>query len=131
MTIFLNKVCIIGYLGSDPEIKQFNNGNEYAILSVATSDSYKDKEGKRISHTEWHRIAIFKKPIISFIKEYVKIGDQVFVEGSIKKYTYQNDNGIEQTGFQIEVKKYNHSIQIGSKKENQSEEILEIEEGDE
>ncbi len=77
----LNKVLLIGRLGNDPEIKQMQNGKSVARLSVATSESWKDKNtGERKEKTEWHRVVIFNEGLVSVVQKYLKKGAQVYIE---------------------------------------------------
>ena len=76
----LNKVLLIGRLGNDPEIKQMQNGKSVARLSVATSESWKDKNtGERKEKTEWHRVVIFNEGLVSVVQKYLKKGAQVYI----------------------------------------------------
>ena len=76
----LNKVLLIGRLGNDPEIKQMQNGKSVARLSVATSESWKDKNtGERKEKTEWHRVVIFNEGLLSVVQKYLKKGAQVYI----------------------------------------------------
>ena len=78
----LNKVLLIGRLGQDPEIKQMVNGKNVARLSIATSQSWKDKNsGEKKEKTEWHRIVIFNEGLVGVVQHYLKNGANVYVEG--------------------------------------------------
>ena len=80
----LNKVLLIGRLGADPEIKQMVNGKSVARLSVATSQSWKDKStGERKEKTEWHRVVIFNEGLVSVVQQYLKKGANIYVEGAL------------------------------------------------
>ena len=80
----LNKVLLIGRLGNDPEIKQMQNGKSVARLSVATSESWKDKNtGEKKEKTEWHRVVIFNEGLVSVVQKYLKKGAQVYIEGQL------------------------------------------------
>ena len=86
----LNKVFLIGRLGNDPDIKSTQNGKSVAILSLATSESWKDKNtGEKKEKTEWHRVVIFNEGLVNVVQKYLKKGAQVYVEGQISttKYT--------------------------------------------
>ena len=81
----LNKVQLIGRLGTDPDIKQMVNGKNVARLSIATSQTWKDKSsGERKEKTEWHRIVIFNEGLINVVQQYLKKGANVYIEGSIE-----------------------------------------------
>ena len=86
----LNKVVLIGFLGGDPEIKYTPQGTAIANFSVATSESWKDKDGKQQDRTEWHRIVAWQK-LAEIIGEYAKKGQQVFVEGKLQTRSWEKD----------------------------------------
>lgn len=90
----LNKTTLLGNVGQDPEIKTTNEGKKLAFFSLATSESWKDKNtGKRKSITEWHKIVIFNENIAEFCKNYVKKGSKLYIEGKNKtrKFQYENE----------------------------------------
>jgi single-strand DNA-binding protein len=89
----LNKVTLIGRVGKDPQVKQFSNGNSIVEFSIATDDSYKDKEGNKVEQTDWHNIKSTFKSLNSTIEKYVKKGMQVYVEGKIKTRSYDDKDG--------------------------------------
>ena len=89
----LNKVQLIGRLGADPEIKQMVNGKSVARLSIATSQSWKDKSsGERKEKTEWHRVVFFRR-IAEVCGEYLKKGSSVYIEGSLRTRDWEDDQG--------------------------------------
>lgn len=88
----LNRVMLIGHVGRDPEIKYTPGGMAVATFSVATNDSYKDKEGKVQERTEWHRIVTFGRTA-EVMGEYLKKGQQVYVEGRLQTRTWDDDKG--------------------------------------
>jgi len=107
----LNKVLLIGRLGNDPEIKQMQNGKSVARLSVATSESWKDKNtGERKEKTEWHRVVIFNEGLVSVVQKYLKKGAQVYVEGQLNTNKYTDSNGQEKYSTQIVLQGYNSSL---------------------
>ena len=80
----LNKVLLIGRLGADPEIKQMVNGKSVARFSLATSNTWKDKNtGEKKEKTEWHRVVIFNEGLANVVKQYLKKGSQVYIEGQL------------------------------------------------
>lgn len=89
----LNKVTLIGRVGKDPQVKQFSNGNSIVEFSIATDDSYKDKEGNKVEQTDWHNIKSTFKSLNSTIEKYVKKGMQVYIEGKIKTRSYDDKDG--------------------------------------
>jgi single-strand DNA-binding protein len=107
----LNKVLLIGRLGNDPEIKQMQNGKNVARLSVATSESWKDKNtGERKEKTEWHRVVIFNEGLVSVVQKYLKKGAQVYIEGQLNTNKYTDSNGQEKYSTQIVLQGYNSSL---------------------
>jgi len=107
----LNKVLLIGRLGNDPEIKQMQNGKSVARLSIATSESWKDKNsGERKEKTEWHRVVIFNEGLVSVVQKYLKKGAQVYIEGQLNTNKYTDSNGQEKYSTQIVLQGYNSSL---------------------
>ncbi|HMK13813.1 MAG TPA: single-stranded DNA-binding protein [Burkholderiales bacterium] len=88
----VNKVIIIGNLGRDPEVRYMPDGGAIANISVATTDSWKDKSGEKQERTEWHRVAFFGK-LAEIAGEYLKKGSQVYVEGSLRTRKWQDKEG--------------------------------------
>ena len=107
----LNKVLLIGRLGNDPEIKQMQNGKSVARLSVATSESWKDKStGERKEKTEWHSVVIFNEGLVGVVQKYLKKGAQVYIEGQLNTNKYTDSNGQEKYSTQIVLQGYNSSL---------------------
>lgn len=86
----INKVTLLGRVGKDPEIKQFDNGS-VANFTIATDDSYKDKSGQKIERTDWHNISIGSAGLVEVVSKYVKKGDLIYVEGKIKTREYEKE----------------------------------------
>ena len=111
MASSLNKVLLIGRLGNDPEIKQMQNGKSVARLSVATSESWKDKNtGEKKEKTEWHRVVIFNEGLVSVVQKYLKKGAQVYIEGQLNTNKYTDSNGQEKYSTQIVLQGYSSSL---------------------
>ena len=107
----LNKVLLIGRLGNDPEIKQMTNGKNVARLSVATSETWKDKNsGERKEKTEWHRVVIFNEGLVGVVQQYLKKGSQVYIEGQIQTTKYTDNNGQEKYSTQVILQGYNSTL---------------------
>ena len=107
----LNKVLLIGRLGNDPEIKQMSNGKNVARLSVATSETWKDKNsGERTEKTEWHRVVIFNEGLVGVVQQYLKKGSQVYIEGQIQTTKYTDNNGQEKYSTQIILQGYSSTL---------------------
>jgi len=88
----INKAILVGNLGKDPEIRTIENGRKVATFSLATTESYKDKNGERVDQTEWHNI-VFWGPIADVIERYLKKGSQIYVEGKIRTRSYEDKDG--------------------------------------
>ena len=108
----LNKVQIIGRLGADPEIKQMVNGKNVARLSVATSQSWKDKSsGERKEKTEWHRVVIFNEGLVSVVQQYLKKGANVYLEGQLSTRKWKDEaSGQDKYSTEIVLQGYNSSL---------------------
>jgi len=108
----LNKVLLIGRLGADPEIKQMVNGKNVARLSVATSQSWKDKNsGERKEKTEWHRIVIFNEGLINVVQQYLKKGANVYIEGQLSTRKWKDEStGQDKYSTEIVLQGYNSSL---------------------
>ena len=109
----LNKVLLIGRLGADPEIKQTQGGKGFASLSVATSENWKDKSsGEKKEKTEWHRVVIFNEGLVNVVKQYLKKGAQIYVEGQLTTNKYTDNNGQEKYSTQIVLQGYNSTLKM-------------------
>ncbi len=108
----LNKVLLIGRLGADPEIKQMVNGKNVARLSIATSQSWKDKNsGERKEKTEWHRVVIFNEGLINVVQQYLKKGANVYVEGQLSTRKWKDEaSGQDKYSTEIVLQGYNSSL---------------------
>ena len=121
----LNKVLLIGRLGADPEIKQMVNGKSVARLSIATSNTWKDKNtGEKKEKTEWHRVVIFNEGLVNVVQQYVKKGAQVYVEGELTTRKWKDEKaGIDKYSTEIVLQGFNSSFKILSSKNTQAEGI--------
>jgi len=109
----LNKVLLIGRLGTDPEIKQTQGGKGFASLSVANSENWKDKNsGEKKEKTEWHRVVIFNEGLVNVVKQYLKKGAQIYVEGQLTTNKYTDNNGQEKYSTQIVLQGYNSTLKM-------------------
>ncbi len=108
----LNKVQLIGRLGSDPEIKQMVNGKNVARLSIATSQSWKDKSsGERKEKTEWHRVVIFNEGLVNIVQQYLKKGANVYIEGQLTTRKWRDEKlGQDKYSTEIVLQGYNSSL---------------------
>lgn len=96
----LNKVILIGRLGKDPETRFMPNGEAVCNFSVATSESWNDRNGQRVESTEWHNITMYRR-LAEIAGQYLKKGSQVYLEGKIQSRKYQGKDGIERTAYDI------------------------------
>lgn len=88
----INKVILIGNVGKDPEIKDLGNGKRVANISVATSETWKDKtSGEKRERTEWHRVAVFNENLVNLIENYVSKGSKLYLEGKLQTREYEKD----------------------------------------
>ena len=108
----LNKVLLIGRLGADPEIKQMVNGKSVARLSLATSQTWKDKNsGEKKEKTEWHRIVVFNEGLVNVVKQYLKKGAQIYVEGQISTRKWKDEkSGQDRYSTEVVIQGYNSSL---------------------
>ena len=108
----LNKVLLIGRLGADPDIKQMVNGKSVARLSLATSQSWKDKNtGEKKEKTEWHRIVVFNEGLVNVVQQYLKKGAQVYVEGQLSTRKWKDEqSGQDKYSTEILIQGYNSSL---------------------
>lgn len=109
----INKVILVGNLGRDPEIHTFSDGTKKASFSLATTESYKDREGKRVDQTEWHNIVLWRG-LAEIAEKYLRKGDQIYLEGKIRRREYE-DNG--QKKFIYEILGDNMIMLGGARKE--------------
>ena len=116
----LNKVQLIGRLGADPDIKQMVNGKNVARLSIATSQSWKDKSsGERKEKTEWHRVVIFNENLSNIAEQYLKKGSTIFVEGQLQTRKWQDQNGIDKYTTEIVLGRFRGELaMIGNRNDN-------------
>jgi single-strand DNA-binding protein len=89
----INKVTLVGRLGKDPEVRHFDNNSSVCNFTIATSESYTDKEGQRIEQTEWHNLAIWKKGLVDVAEKYLKKGHLVYVEGKLRTRSWDDQSG--------------------------------------
>ena len=86
----VNKLILVGRVGKDPEMHTFPNGDLLAKFSLATDDSYKDKQGAKVEQTDWHNVRVIGK-LVDVVQKYVHKGDLLFIEGKIKTRSYEKD----------------------------------------
>lgn len=102
----VNKVIIVGNLGADPDIRTMQSGDKVANLSIATSESWKDKNsGERKERTEWHRVVIFNKGLVDVCQNYLKKGSKIYLEGQLETRSWEQD-GVKKYATEIVLRPY-------------------------
>jgi single-strand DNA-binding protein len=102
----VNKVILVGNLGADPESRSFSNGGEVVNLRVATSETWKDRDGNRQEKTEWHTVAIFNENLGRVAKSYLKKGSKVYLEGQLQTRKWQDQSGNDKYSTEIVLQKF-------------------------
>src|ERR1700754_1370835 len=102
----VNKVILVGNLGDDPEARSLNNGGEVVNLRVATSESWKDRDGNRQERTEWHRVGIFNENLGKVAKSYLKKGSKVYLEGQIQTRKWTDQSGQDRYSTEIVLQRF-------------------------
>ena len=109
----INKVILVGNVGQDPEIRTTQDGREIANFSIATSESWKDKNtGEKKDKTEWHRCVVFSQGLVNIIKNYVKKGTKIYLEGSLQTRKWTDNAGVEKFTTEIVLQNFNSTLQI-------------------
>ncbi len=90
----VNKVILVGNLGRDPEVRHLDNGRAVTNFSLATSETYKNREGERVTNTEWHNVVLWT-PLAEIAEKYLKKGNQVYIEGKLTTRSYDDKDGIK------------------------------------
>lgn len=109
----VNKVILIGNLGRDPEVKHGADGSRIVQLSVATSESWKDKvTGERKDRTEWHRVVIFNDRLGEIAEKYLQKGSKVFLEGQLQTRKWQDNNNIERYTTEVILSKFRGELTL-------------------
>lgn len=122
----LNKATLIGHVGKDPEVRNFQDGSEVAKFSIATAEYWKDKAtGERKSKTEWHNVVVYNANLIKLVKQYVKKGSKLYIEGAIASRKYSNQQGVEQNVTEILIKQFNGTIGLLDGKEEREPKAVE------
>jgi single-strand DNA-binding protein len=107
----VNKVILVGNLGRDPEVRRLNSGKPVVNLSVATSESWRDKEtGERKEKTEWHRVVIFNENLAKIAEQYLKKGAKVYVEGQLQTRKWQDQAGVEKYSTEVVLQGFNATL---------------------
>lgn len=103
----VNKVILIGNLGRDPEVRSFQNGGRVASLTVATSESWKDKaSGERKERTEWHRVSVMNDNLVTVCERYLKKGAKVYIEGQLETRKWTDKDGQDRYSTEVVLRPY-------------------------
>ncbi|HLL59584.1 MAG TPA: single-stranded DNA-binding protein [Allosphingosinicella sp.] len=102
----VNKVILVGNLGNDPEARSFANGGEVVNLSVATSESGKDRDGNKQDRTEWHRVVIFNENLGRVAKQYLRKGSKVYLEGQLQTRKWQDNSGQDKYSTEVVLQRF-------------------------
>src|SRR5690242_10335608 len=107
----VNKVILVGNLGKDPEIRRTQDGRPIANLSVATSESWRDKAtGERKEKTEWHRVVIFNEGLCKIAEQYLKKGAKVYLEGALQTRKWTDQSGVEKYSTEVVLQGFNSTL---------------------
>jgi single-strand DNA-binding protein len=107
----VNKVILVGNLGKDPEIRRTQDGRPIANLSVATSESWRDKTtGERKEKTEWHRVVIFNEGLAKIAEQYLKKGSKVYLEGALQTRKWTDQQGVEKYSTEVVLQGFNSAL---------------------
>ena len=118
----VNKVILVGNLGADPEIRTTQQGSKIANLSVATSESWKDRNsGERRENTQWHRVVIFSEPLANLAEQYLRKGSKVYVEGQLETRKWQDQQGQDRYSTEVVLRPYRGELTfLDSRNDNSS-----------
>ena len=108
----VNKAIILGRLGRDPEVRNFQNGGKVVNLRIATSERYKDREGNQQERTEWHAVAIFNERLGEVAEKYLRKGSEVYIEGQIETRKWSDKDGQERYTTEIVLRQFRGELQL-------------------
>ena len=114
----INSVVLVGRVGGDPDYRRFQDGNEVCEFSIATSETWKDRNGERKERTQWHRIKVTNENVIKIVRDYVRKGDQIGIEGQLEYREWEKD-GQKHKMAEVVVKPFSGRLHLlGSKDDN-------------
>ncbi|MEO9601503.1 single-stranded DNA-binding protein [Parasphingorhabdus sp.] len=109
----INKVIIVGNLGKDPEVRTFNNGGKVCNFSVATSESWKDRQtGERKEKTEWHNISIYNEGLAGVAEKYLRKGSKVYLEGKLQTRKWQDQSGNDRYSTDVVLQGFDAKMEM-------------------
>lgn len=106
----VNKVILVGNLGSDPESRSVNSGDEVVNFSLATSETWKDRDGNKQERTEWHRIVIWNQGLCTIAKSYLRKGSKVYLEGQLQTRKWQDNSGADKFSTEVVLQKFGGAL---------------------
>lgn len=107
----VNKVILVGNLGADPEVRQFQNGGSVCNMRVATSENWKDRNsGERREKTEWHSVAIFADGLVKVAEQYLRKGSKVYLEGQLETRKWQDRDGNDRYTTEVVLRPFNSKL---------------------
>jgi len=116
----VNKVILVGNLGADPEARSLNNGGEVVNLRIATSETWKDRDGNRQERTEWHQVVIFNENLGRVAKNYLKKGSKVYLEGQLQTRKWTDQNGGDRYSTEIVLQRFRGELVLLDSREGGS-----------
>jgi single-strand DNA-binding protein len=108
----VNKVIILGRLGKDPEVRNFQNGGKVVNFSLATSERWKDSDGNQKERTEWHNVAIFNEHLAGIAEKYLRKGAQVYLEGQLQTRKWQDQSGNDRYTTEVVLPRFGGAITL-------------------
>jgi single-strand DNA-binding protein len=107
----VNKVILVGNLGKDPEVRSFANGGKVCNFSIATGETWKDKNtGEKREKTDWHNVAIFNENLVRIAEQYLKKGSKVYIEGSLQTRKWQDQSGADKYTTEVVLQNFNGTL---------------------
>ena len=117
----VNKIILIGSLGKDPDVRTMPSGDKVVNLSVATSESWKDKQtGERKEKTEWHRVVIFNKGLVTIAEQYLRKGSKIYLEGQLETRKWTDQSGVEKYSTEVVLRPYRGELTMLDGKDSQN-----------
>ena len=113
----LNKVMLIGNLGKDPDSREMGDGTKMAKFPIATTETYKNRQGEKVSNTEWHNIVLWRG-LAEVAINWLKKGDSVYIEGKLKTRSWEDENGVKKYATDIQA---DNLSMLGSRRDNESQ----------
>ena len=117
----INKVILIGNIGTELDTRTFSNNNKVMSFSLATSEKWKGKDGQQQERTQWHKISIFNENLINVLDSYAGKGTKIYLEGKLQTRKYQDSSGADRYVTEVVLERYNGVIQLLSKSSSEGQ----------